>query len=259
MSIKGECNAMAKARDDVRPDGNDRRPTPAADEAGSAVGPPFFLAAHQGGFRGARIYRGYPDAEGISFVYGGPAVLFLDLEVARGRGAGGWQVRATDSLKTGVVGAAGLLLVILGILVVIGGRLALRSAANATDFLGLAVVFVVVFGVAAIVALTSAVRRITRRAAVLDAMSPEQIRAEADSEKMSFRVTAENVKNVRIDPEDTVGVQIKSVALLLFRHEPTGKWRLALLTHKDARLAARAFRQVLGKDAVEVNVALKKD
>jgi hypothetical protein len=96
--------------------------------------------------------------------------------------------------------------------------------------------------------------------AVLDAMSAEQLRAEAESEKRSYRATADNVRDVSIDPYDrAAGSRTGSAALLSFRHDPTGMWKLSLLKLKDARAAARAFRKLLGKESVEVNVSLKKE
>jgi hypothetical protein len=253
---------MPSARDERRRQyevNSGRNPEPGDPEADDS-GLKFFLAAYQGGFREARIYRGYPDAGGVSFVYAGPAILFLDLEVARGAGAGGWRVKAADSLKTGLVGAAGAGLVILAVIIAIAGRLALKDARNATDLIGMGLAFITIFAVATIVALTSALRRITRRVAVLDAMSAEQIREESESEKLSFRATAVNVDEVKIEPHDPQGGGRQgSAARLIFRHDPTGKWKLSLLKRKDLKVAARAFRKLLGKDRVEVTASLRAE
>ena len=70
---------------------------------------------------------------------------------------------------------------------------------------------------------------------------------------------ADNVRDARIGPPRTGGGRTGAVAQLSFRHVPTGKWNLMLLTLKDARAAARAFRRLLSKDGVEVNVPLKKE
>src|SRR5688500_1405710 len=48
---------------------------------GPETGLKFFLAIFQSGIREARIYRAYPDEEGISFVYAGPAVVIIDVEL----------------------------------------------------------------------------------------------------------------------------------------------------------------------------------
>jgi hypothetical protein len=251
---------MSSARDERRrPDGAGRAPSPQPDRP-DADAPEFFLAVFQGGFREARIYRAYPDPDGVSFVYAGPAVAFLDLEVARGGGRGGWKVKAADSLKAGLVSAAGAALVGAGVLIAIVGRLAVRDGAGATDLIGMLLAFGAVAAVAIVVALTTAVRRITRRVAALDAMSREQIRAEAEGEKRGFRATADSVRDVRIDAHDREGGgRPGSAARLSFRHDPTGKWTLSLLTPKDARAAARAFRQLLGKDGVEVTIRLPRE
>src|SRR5438105_1362500 len=79
------------------------------------------------------------------------------------------------------------------------------APAPPTDFIGLVIAFVAIFSVTAIVILTTAVRRVTRRAEALDAMSAEQLRAEAESEPRSFRATADNARDVRIDPGEQAG------------------------------------------------------
>ncbi|MFL5340748.1 MAG: hypothetical protein ACJ8F7_11405 [Gemmataceae bacterium] len=250
---------MARSRGERRSDEEEAGSESDRPESGPR-GPEFFLAVFQNGVRESRIYRGYPDADGLSFVYAGPAILFLDPEVARGTGTGDWKVKAADALKSGLVkaGVAGLLF--LGIIIVIAGRLALRDHHNATDLIGMFLMFATVMAVAVVVALTSAVRRVTRRVAVLDAMTAGQIRAEAESEKQSFRATADSLHNVRIDPyEEADGGKPDFAARMSFRHDPTGKWRLILVTRKDARAAARALLKLLGKDGVEVNIPLKKE
>jgi hypothetical protein len=230
----------------------------AADVAVREPGPKFFLAVFQGGFSEAKIFRAYPDADGISFVYAGLPALFIDPELARGA-RGGWQVKAADALKSGLVKAAVGGLIGLGVVIAIAGRLAARGdGGGATDLIGLALVFLTVFAVGIVFVLTMSVRRIAARVKLLDAMSREEIREETQTDKKSFRATADNVSDVRIDPDENDG-QPGCAARLSFRHDPTGKWKLTLVARKDTRLAARAFRALLGEDGVAVNVSLKKE
>jgi hypothetical protein len=187
-------------------------------------------------------------------------VQLIDLELARGKGD--WKAKASESLKTGLVSAIGAGVVILGLITAIAGRMILRGqeGQNVTDLIGLILTFGAVMAVAAIVAMTSGIRRIVKRCKELDAMSREDLREEAEIDKWSFCATAQDITDVSIDSHDSAGGgRSGSAARLTFTHDPTGKWKLSLLKMKDARAAARAFRQILGKDNVEVNVLLKRE
>lgn len=231
-----------------------------------AARPKFFLAGFIGGLREARIYRAYPDERGISFLWSGPAVAFLDIEMARG-GSHDWKTKVADALKTSFVTLGGGLLFALSIGVLVLGRVVVRDVRqgatfNVTDIIGVLLMLVTIFTVVAIVVFTSSVRRIAKRVAELEALSPDQLRALAESgdDRRNFRVTAHNVSEVSIDPHTgTVGGKPTAAAKLTFRHEPTGKWKLNLVSHKDTRAAIRAFRHLIGRDNVDVNVSLKKE
>ena len=87
-------------------------------------------------------------------------------------------------------------------------------------------------------------------------------RADVDSDKLSFKVTADNTPKARIDPprpgmfEDS-HANDAVVARLTFAHATAGKWELVLLSQADAKLAMGAFRRVLGYENVEVTLKLK--
>src|SRR5262249_24064788 len=118
-----------------------------------------------------------------------------------GEGRGGWKVKAAESLKTGLVSAGGGALAVVGLLVAIVGRLVARGGGgNAAALIGMLLVVGAVFAVAILIALTTGVRRIVNRVKLLDTMSREQLRKEAESEKRSFRATTDNVRDVCIDP-----------------------------------------------------------
>jgi hypothetical protein len=97
----------------------------------------------------------------------------------------------------------------------------------------------------------------------LDALSEEGLRREAAADKWNFRATAADVSDVRLDPLKTSGVlgatRDGPVARLSFSHRPTGRWRLNLVTPADTQAAVRAFRRLLGRGQVAVNVPLKGD
>ena len=98
---------------------------------------------------------------------------------------------------------------------------------------------------------------LVRRAAVLDRLTLDELRAEADANSESCRVTADNTSMARIGPQAARGPadRKKGPAIagrVTFRHASTGNWDLVLLTKPDARMAVRAFRRVLGPENVEV-------
>jgi hypothetical protein len=103
---------------------------------------------------------------------------------------------------------------------------------------------------------------LAKRAAVLDRMTLDELRAEADSDKLSFRVTPETTNRARIEPpvrheDDDRRAYTFTVGRLRFTHATAGKWELVLVTRFDALAAVREFRRVLGEDHVDVTVRLK--
>jgi len=97
---------------------------------------------------------------------------------------------------------------------------------------------------------------LARRAAVLDRMTLDELRAEADANAESCRLTVDNTSRARIEPP--AGRQLadrKKPAIagrMTFRHAATGTWDLVLLTKSDVRIAVQTFRRMLGSDNVEV-------
>jgi|SRR5262245_12820463 len=107
----------------------------------------------------------------------------------------------------------------------------------------------------------SARAALARRAAVLDRLTLDELRAEANANPESCRVTADNTSIARIGPPADHGPadRKKGPAIagrVTFRHASTGTWDLVLLTKTDTRLAVRAFRRVLGPENVEVAAGL---
>ena len=101
---------------------------------------------------------------------------------------------------------------------------------------------------------TVARKGLAKRAAVLDRMALGELRAEADSDKHSFRIIAENTTKARIEPpaSSPMANQKKEqgiVGRLKFTHTTAGKWELVLRTQADARIAMKAFRRVLARRA----------
>ncbi len=107
-------------------------------------------------------------------------------------------------------------------------------------------------------------RKLAQRAAVLDRMTRAELRAEAESDKLSFHVTADTTPKARIEPPKP-GMFEESraddlvVGRLTFTHATAGKWELVLLSEADARMAMGAFRSVLGNENVQVTLRLKQE
>ena len=105
-------------------------------------------------------------------------------------------------------------------------------------------------------------RKLAQRAAVLDRMTLAELRSEAETDKLSFKVTADDTPKARIDPpkpgmfEDS-HADNTVVGRLSFTHVTAGKWELVLLSQADAKMAMGAFRRALGYDNVTVTLKLK--
>lgn len=193
--------------------------------------PDYFAVGYDGSgslVHKPRSFRVYPDGDELLFVHAGPFNWHC-IDAAIGRDA----IRAMAIRNTAMYGAAGA---------------------------GLGLV------AAGMVAITTAVDRnaIKKRAAVLDPMTLDEIRAEVDSEKYSFRVSADNTTAVKFEAPSTSmwankQVEANVIGWLRVTHAPTGKWTLALLTKPDAKAAIKAFRRVLGRKAVEVELRFKKE
>src|SRR5262249_9053843 len=105
-------------------------------------------------------------------------------------------------------------------------------------------------------------RKLAERAAVLDRMTLPELRSESETDKLSFKVTADNTRRARIAPPrpgmfDDTHVDDLVVGRLTFTHATTGKWELVLLSQADAKLAMGALRRVIGYENVQVTLKLK--
>ena len=215
---------------DDRPPVPARRPDPEPVEAAVEDDgrPDYFAAVYEGGVaHKPRIFRVYPDGDELLFVSAGPFNWSL-VDAAVGRTA----MRNMAIRNTVMYGAAGA-----GIGLLAAGAMAVMNAVDR--------------------------RAVAQRAAALDPMTLDDLRAEVDADKDSFRVTAGDTTEARILPPYTGFLADKTgpqpVGQLKFKHDPTGKWTLLFLTKPDARAAIKAFRRVLGRDGVEVELRLKKD
>jgi hypothetical protein len=219
------ATARAKEPDSTpEPAGADSSKEP--EEAG---GPAYFVVAHQGEFTlSPKFFRVYPDGDGLLLIHAGPFNWNMVGQLQ------GEAIRGMAARTAGAHGAeVGL------------GLGLLASAANA-------------------LASMADAKALKKRAEVLDPMDIEELRNEIEADKHSFRVTAEDTSDVRIEPSSTKlwankNVERQIIGRVKFIHKPTGKWSLLLLTKADARAAIRAFRKVFGKEQVDVTLRLKKE
>lgn len=248
---------MAMSEDEPKkPRKRKRRPAdeaePGAAEDGSS--PAYFLATCSEGTN-RRLYRGYPDPDGISVIAVGPWLGFLDPEVARDVNKASWTTRTLERISAVQIAAGGVAILVAAVLF----RL-LIGESGLVEILILLLGFGLAAAVCALLLIGKTVRGITKRVAVLDSLSRAEIQSEASEGEGSFRVVADTVSNVRIEPDNEAsqaeGIKNTS-AVLLFRHVSRGKWRLILPSRQDARVAARAFRRFLGADEVQINIPLK--
>jgi hypothetical protein len=252
-----------RERSKARPPTGGPQPGAADPAAPPGTRAKFFLAVFQSSVQGSRVYRVYPTPDSLLFLFAGPMVVFINIETARRTDSTNWVVKAANMLRTGAVAAAGGFLVLLVVLARVVVRIALDDPSMAWDL----VTMLVVIGVGSIafliVAVASSVRLITKRAAHLDALTEEGLREEVVKDKRNFRATAAELSDVRLDPLTKSGVlgaaEGARAARLSFTHKPTGRWKLNLVTSRDTKAAVRAFRQLLGRDQVAVNVSVRGD
>src|SRR5262249_54829244 len=160
-------------------------------------------------------------------------MVFINVEAARDLDRAGWVVQTAATLKTGLVVVCGVAAVAVGVILRLVSRTASKSLADAVDLVALLIVFGAVALVIAVLATVTAVRKITKRAAFLDSLHADQRREEVEREKRNFCVTPDATSELRIDPSGDGAERAGQSAILSFRHEPTGKWKLRLPTVRD--------------------------
>lgn len=91
------------------------------------------------------------------------------------------------------------------------------------------------------------------RAPLLDVMTLEELRAEAQTDKYSFIVRRENVSDVKLRPRKTgFSFDEKGIeGFLTFTHTQTGKWPIKLLTVEDYEDAVGMVERVIGADRIK--------
>jgi hypothetical protein len=219
--------------EDERPRvGRDERPEKEEVEEDAGDGrPEYFVAVYPADktvIYQPKTFRVYPDGDQLLFVHAGPF---------------SWGL-VNDLMGPGHVGAR-------------AARAGAGGGAEAGLALGLAA--------AAITAITDAVarRELKKRADVLDPMTIEELRAEAEKDKNSFVVNADNTPGAHIEPPTTgfwAGKDPPEITgWLKFKHDEAGKWALMLITKADAKAAIRAFRGAMGREPVKVTLRFKKE
>lgn len=202
---------------------------------------PYFFAVYESG--DSKLFRVYADSDALLFIFAGPYHMSLvdGMKAMRGEPAGDaaltpGEVIGKSALAAGRAGAiAGSAMAGAGIGMLaagIGGGLLMAGAKLAAG-------------------------QIDKRTQVLDAMSLDQLRDEANTAKGSFRVARDNTSNVQLLPVKS-GIFSSDDATftgyLQFAHKPTGKWKLKFFTQLDAQSAIQEFRRVMGDANVVVQI-----
>lgn len=210
---------------------------------------PFFVARYRGSK--ARFLRVYPDEDAFLFINAGPFMVLIAAETVRGEDHRHWLVQSAKLLAAGL--AIGT--VVAGVIVFSVGR-GLAPNNNEGDpvmygLIGLAALLACGFSVA----LPLMVWRIARRATELDAMSPDGLRAEAETE-LSFRANHSDFFDIKFAPREQSGEEVG--ATLTFRHKPTGNWTIELTTTRDTRAALDEFYDAFGDEVMQIDAALQQ-
>jgi hypothetical protein len=196
-----------------------------------ADAPPYFLVAYEVLFLlgGApKLFRVYGDTDALLFIKAGPYHPAMADSIKQMRGKSGEKVGEAAGRAIALGARAG------GEIGAVAG-----AVAAGLDWL----------------TLKSLNPEVAQRARVLDAMTLDDLRQAAASEKHCFRVAQGNVSKVRLRPVSRGFFSLDEPDLagyLSFVHRPTGKWLLKLVSHADARDAVREFRRVLPADQIEV-------
>ena len=200
-------------------------PAPEPADADESATPRYFTVAHDSKLI-PKLYRIYPDGDQLLMLYAGPFNWNLVDQVLASSPAGGTVAPTAGSPRV-VVGGPGL------------GGFAATAMVNWVDG-----------------------KKLAGRAAELDGMSVEQLREEA-GRKGNLLLTAGSLSEVLVgEPEESMwlnkAVQDRVTANLKFKHQPSGKWWVYLLTAGDAKAAVRGLRAALGKGNVEVTYRSRK-
>jgi hypothetical protein len=191
----------------------------------------------------------------LSFLGLGPPHPWIDLESARKSDGTHWAIRTSRLVGKGVAIAIAGCSAVAGVLAFALLRAAFKDASKVLDIIVFVLTAAGVFVPLALLVLAVSVRIFTSRVAYLDSLTAEQIRDEAERETLySFRAETADIAEVSINSAPAKGLMGKAAALLSFTHNPSGRWKLELVSRADTTAAARSFRQLLGPDEVAVHV-----
>lgn len=191
--------------------------------------PDYALIARETGLSENRLYRLYDAGDSLLMIHAGPYDMFLREELEAERSVHGKGVNKADFAgKAIAIGARA------------GGGV---GAVGAGIVVGLGMLSSSIAGA-----------EIKKRSAVLDLMTLDELRQEAEFDQKSFVIRRDIVEQVKIrsrsdgffSPDEP-----HFAGFLSFKHRDSGKWRLKVFSGRDLRLAADLLVRVLGDDRVE--------
>jgi hypothetical protein len=214
----------------------------------------FFMAADIALLGSGGLFRVYADGDALLMLRVGTYFAPLGVEVGRKGRGGNWLGWAADAAKPVISGAVLIGVVVLVILLrmIIRGR---QTVGGALDFLLIIGVFAVFFAGLVLWFIRGSIKR----AALLDAMTPDERRTEAEHNRKNRLLRAGDIAEASLDKAAGGWGSDKIVpAKLTLTLHPKGKRKLRLENRKDVKLAAKAVRRLIGKENFAVNVPLKE-
>jgi hypothetical protein len=202
---------------------------------------PYFFAVYESG--DSKLFRVYADSDALLFIFAGPYHMSLvdGLKAMRGEPAGDAALMPGE-----VIGRSGL----------IAGRAGAIAGAGMAGA-GIGMLAAGIGGGLLLAGAKMAAGQIDKRTQVLDAMSADQLRHEANTVKGSFRVAPDNTSNMQLLPVKS-GIFSSDDATftgyLQFAHKPSGKWKLKFFTHLDAQSAIQECGRVMGSANIIVQI-----
>jgi hypothetical protein len=169
-----------------------------------------------------------------------------------------WTAQTAQLVRKGVAIAIAGASAVVGVVSLALLRAALKDAAKVLEIVLFVLTTAGIFVPLGLLALAGSIRLFTGRVAYLDSLARDHIRKEAERKTLySFWAAADDLADVAIDPAPAKGLAARAAALLSFRHGPTGKWKLELVSTKDTTAAVESFRKLLPGDEIAINVRLK--
>lgn len=241
-----------------RSSGDSRESADGAQEGATRKRPKPFVATYSSMAR-SMVYRGYAFPDAVLLLEFAAFNIFTGFDIAREGKSKNWAVNLLDGVH-GIVGAlTGMTaFTVAAVLTRIVLRAASDNLKDAGDMVG---VLIFAFGLALFIfllAVFGATFQARKRAAQIDAMTDDELHAEAESNKRNVAIRPGEVKKVTIDPPPASDLAKNFVATLKFETD-AGKWKFLLPTRRDLKALVKGLRAVLDEKQLSIAVEAGMD